>query len=560
LFLQTKSELEMKNRIAVIVLGMFLCQVASNAQNVLSKGGDQIKMKLAQQDFYGGNYVSAMNIYKEILADKPKDANIIFHIGECFFMMGDMPSAKEQFIKAIQTDTKEAGEAHLYLGRMLLTAGKLDSAETELTAYKGLAGKDSKVKESDVMHYLHMVQTAKELMAKPDDVQITNLGENINSPFDDKRPSVTADGKMMIFTSQRPDSKGAVDIQGDNKPFDHIYMATWNDTSKSWNAAEMMAGAINGPGHSACSSITADGKQIFIYRNNEEDAKGGEIFVSKISTSGKWGNPKIMERPINTSYFEDGAVLTADGNTLFFISERGQDVKAAGGQRGYGNGDIWMAKRKSKTEWENPVNLGPEVNTPYDEGGICITPDGKTLFFCSEGHNSMGGYDIFKTTLVNGKWTTPVNLGYPINSVNNETSICLSVDGNTGYISSNRPGGLGERDIYKVDLSNWDIYSNKKKGEIALAIGPSIVKGTVFTGESGNPLAAELVFYDETGAEVGRTTSSDDGNYFITLEGDHSYQVKIEVKGCKTIDEKFKLEKGKKETFTLVKHFLLYKK
>jgi len=550
----------MKKLIAVLVLGISLLHLDSNAQSILSKGGDQIKFKMAQQDFYGGNYVAAVNEFKEILVNKPKDANIIFHIGECYYMMEDMPSAKDQFIKAIHADSKEAGEAHLYLGRMLLTEGKLDSAGTELDTYKGLAGSDSKIKDSDVMHYINMVKTAKELMAKPIDVKIIPLGENINSAYDDKRPSVTADGKMMIFTSRRPEGKGTSDVLGDNKPFDHIFMSTWNDSNKTWNPAEIMPGAINGPGHSACSSITADGKQIFIYRNNDEDAKGGEIFVSKVGTSGKWGNPKIMERPINTSYFEDGAVLTADGNTIFFISERGQDVKAKGGQRGYGNGDIWMAKRKSKTEWDNPVNLGPDINTQYDEGGICITPDGKTLFFCSEGHNSMGGYDIFKTTFVNGKWTIPVNLGYPINSVNNETSICLSVDGNTGYISSNRPGGMGERDIYKVDLSNYDLFAGMKKGEVSLAVGPSIVKGTVFTGESGNPLQAELVIYDESGAEAGRTTSSEDGNYFITLEGDHTYEVKIDVKGCKSIDEKFKLEKGKKETFTLVKHFLLYKK
>ncbi|HXC06412.1 MAG TPA: hypothetical protein VNZ86_16755, partial [Bacteroidia bacterium] len=451
----------------------------------------------------------------------------------------------------------------LYLGRMLLTACKLDSAESELNTFKGIAGKDSKIKESDVLVYINMVKTAKELMSKPNDVVVTNLGTNINSPEEDKRPSITADGKQMIFTSRRPTEKGEVDVMGDNKPFDKIYMSYWNDTSKTWGPAEIMPGSINGIGHSSCSSITPDGKQIFLYRNNEEDAKGGagEIFVSKISTSGKWGNPKILERPINSTYFDDGAVITADGNTMFFISERGQDVKVKGGQRGYGKGDIWMSKRKSKTEWDTPINLGPEINTPGDEGGIYITPDGKTLFFCSEGHNSMGGYDIFKSTQDKaGKWSTPVNLGYPINTVNNETSFCMSVDGNTGYISSNRPGGLGERDIYKVDLSNWDVFANKKKGEVALAIGPSIVKGTVFTGESGNPLAAELVFYDEAGAEVGRTTSSDDGNYFITLEGDHTYEVKIETKGCKPIDEKFKLEKGKKETFTLVKHFLLYKK
>jgi len=549
----------MKKILLVTCLAAFSFNGSIFSQNILSKSEDQVKLFNAQQEFYKQEYTKSMNLYKEILSNKPQDASIVFHIGECFFMMDNMDAAKENFLKSVHMDTKAAPEAHLYLGRMYLTAEKLDSAGSELDLYKSLGGKDAKSKDSDVDLFINMVKTAKELMAHPLDVKVTNLGENVNSPYDDKRPSVSADGKMMVFTSRRPEGKLAADIMGDNKPFDHIFMSTWNDSNKTWNQAEIMIGAINGPGHNACSSITPDGKQIFIYRNNEEDAKGGEIFVSKVSAGGKWGTPKIMERPINSSYFEDGACMTADGNTIFFISERGQDVKAKGGQKGYGNGDIWMSKRKSKTEWDTPTNLGPEINTPYDEGGIYITPDGKTLFFCSQGHNSMGGYDIFKSTNVNGKWSKAVNLGYPINSVNNETSFCLSVDGKTGYISSNRPGGLGERDIYLVNLSGYDALTGVVRTD-PNAPRLSILKGTVFTGETGQPIQADVIVYDETGTtEVGRTTASEDGNYFITLDGGKSYEVKIDVKGCKPVDEKFMLDKGKDNTFTLVKHFLIYK-
>jgi Tol biopolymer transport system component len=550
----------MRKTILSFVIAIFLFNTASFAQNVIEKSENKVKLFNAQQDFYKQEYVKSLNLYKEVLADKPNDPVLIFHIGECNYMMEDVDQARELFEKSISIDPKAAPEAHLYLGKIYLNKSKLDSAGKEFSTYKGLlAGSDSKIKESDIDLYINMVKTAKELTAKPIDVKVINLGENINSTYDDKRPSITADGKTMVFTSRRPAGKVAADVLGDNKPFDHIYMASWNDTSKSWNSAEFMNGTINGTGHSSCSSITQDGKQIFIYRNNDDDARGGEIFVSKVSTSGKWGPPKIMEKPINSSYFEDGAVLTADGNTLFFISERGQDVKAKAGQHGFGNGDIWMAKRKTKTEWDTPVNLGPEINTQYDEGGLYVTPDGKTLFFCSQGHNSMGGYDIFKTTLVNGKWTTPVNLGYPINSVNNETSFNISVDGMVAYISSNRPGGLGERDIYKVDLSKYDLLGGRSRVEDENATKLSILKGTVFTGESGSPVAADLYIYDEAGIEVGKTTASDDGNYFITLEGGKNYEVKINVKGRKPVDEKFKLEKGKRETFTLVKHYLLYK-
>jgi hypothetical protein len=550
----------MKKLLLSFCLTAFCANIQFFAQSILSKSEDQVKQFNAQQEFYKQEYVKSLNLYKEILSNKPNDAAIICHIGECEFMLENYDLAKENFLKSIRLDSKAAPEAHLYLGRMCLTAERLDSAGTELQLFRTLVGKESRIQESDVDLYINMVKTAKELIAHPLDVKIVNLGENINSPYDDKRPSVSADGKMMVFTSRRPEGKGGADVMGDNKPFDHIFMATWNDTTKTWNPAEMMKGAINGPGHNACSSITPDGKQIFIYRNNEEDAKGGEIFVSKVSPSGKWGAPQIMQRPINSSYYEDGACMTADGNTLFFVSERGQDVKAKGGQKGYGMADIWMSKRKSKTEWDTPTNLGPEINTQYDENGIAITPDGKTLFFCSQGHNSMGGYDLFKSTLVNGKWGKPVNMGYPINSVNNETSFCLSVDGKTGYVSSNRPGGLGERDIYMVDLSKYDALNGAARTD-PNAPKLSILKGTVFTGETGQPIQADVVVYDETGTtEVGRTIASEDGNYFVTLDGGKTYMIKIEVKGCKPVQEKVLLEKGKNDTFILVKHFLLYKK
>jgi hypothetical protein len=549
----------MKKSLFSIALSVFLFGTISTAQNIIEKSEDQVKLFNAQQEFYKQEYVKALNLYKEVLVNRPKDANVVCHIGECYFMMEDLPAATEQFEKSVALDPKAAPDAHLYLGKLYLLKTKLDSAGKELEIYRTLAGKVSKVKESDVELYINMVKTAKELMAKPIDVTIVNLGENINSQYDDKRPSVTADGKTMVFTSRRPEGKSQGDMEGDKKYFDHIYMSSWNDTSKTWNPADFMTGTINGSGHNACSSITQDGKQIFIYRNNDDDAPAGEIFVSKVTSAGKWGTPKIMERPINSTYFEDGACLSADGNTLFFISERGQDMKAKGGQKGYGNGDIWMSKRKSKTEWDTPVNMGPEINTPYDEGGIFIHPDGKTLFFCSQGHNSMGGYDIFKTTLVDGKWGKPVNLGYPINTVNNETSFCLSLDGNTAYISSNRPGGLGERDIYKVDMSNYDVLGGRSRVESAEATKLSILKGTVFTGETGKPVPAEIVVYSDAGVEVGRTAASEDGNYFITLEGDKNYEVRIEQKGCKPVSEKFKLDKGKTGTFTLVRHFLLYK-
>ncbi|MGZ4158854.1 MAG: hypothetical protein ACXVED_17495 [Bacteroidia bacterium] len=390
-------------------------------------------------------------------------------------------------------------------------------------------------------------------MAKPVDVKIENMGAVINSEYEEKAPMVSADGKTLIFTSRRPGRSSAINPD-DGKYFEDIYVSHWDTTKKAWGDAELIPGALNTEGQDAATSISPDGKQIFLFKNDvESESRGGDIYVSRLSSSGKWGAPSSIGKPINTTYAELGACISPDGKTLYFVSER---------QGGFGNADIWMAKKKSHSEWDKPVNLGDVVNTAEDEGGLFLAPDGKTLFFTSKGHNSMGGYDMFKTVLENGKWSTPVNLGYPINTINNDYCFSLSVDARTGYFTSDRKGGLGERDIYKVDLTNYPVLDKDMRAK-ATNNGPAmaILKGDIFDATAGSGMEAEVVVYDETGAKVGSTTSSEgSGEYFMTLLSGKTYEVKIEVKGYKPIDEKVDVKTAKEGATTVVKHYLLYKK
>jgi Tol biopolymer transport system component len=371
----------------------------------------------------------------------------------------------------------------------------------------------------------------------------------VNSPYDDKRPSITADGKTMIFTSRRPEGRSdRVDNDGDSKYFEDIYECGWDSLKMTWADANLAKGSVNSEGHDAACSISPDGKQLFMYVNNPDDARGGEIYASKKSGSGKWGTPKNMGKGINTSYFEDGAVLSPDGNTLYFMSERGQDLPYKG-QKGYGRSDIWMAKKDGKG-WGDAVNLGPTINTEYDEGGIFPAPDGKTLYFCSNGHNSMGGYDIFMTRFENGAWTTPVNMGYPINSISNERMFLLSKDGRSAYVDSDREGGLGERDIWIIDMTG--MMPKKKEGPIT-----SLLTGTVYNGD-GKPMDA-TISVAENGAAV-KEGKSASGNYQLELVGDKTYEITVSAPGYKTVKESVKLAADKDgATFELVKHFILYK-
>lgn len=524
-----------------------------NKQNVFDKGGDAAKMILAEQKFFAADYKGALDIYKDVLANKPSDANVIFHIAECHYELKQLKEARENAEKAKSIDPKANISNSLLLGKVYQLEDMKDEALAEFTFFKTNASKKN-IEESDVDMYILQVNTAKELMANPIDVKVENMGDVINSEFEDKAPMVSADGNTLIFTSQRPGKSSAVNPD-DGMYFEDIYISRWDTLKKMWGDAELIPGSLNTEGQDAATSISPDGKQIFLFKNDiEAESRGGDVYVSRLSSSGKWGAPKSMGKPINTTYAELGACISPDGKTLYFVSER---------QGSIGNADIWMVKRKSRTEWEKPVNLGDVVNTIEDDAGIFLAPDGKTLFFTSKGHNSMGGYDIFKTVNEGGKWSTPVNLGYPINTIHNDFCFSLSVDAKTGYIASNRKGGLGGRDVYRVDLTNYTVLEKDMKKKIE-ADGPvmAILKGDVFDAGAGSGMEAEIVVYDETGAEkVGSTSSSEgSGEYFLTLLAGKTYTVKIDIKGFKPIEEKVEIKAAKEGATTVVKHYLLYKK
>ncbi|HEX8517361.1 MAG TPA: tetratricopeptide repeat protein [Bacteroidia bacterium] len=544
----------MKKIILSSMLFALSLSISAQKQNVIEKSEDIAKMTLAQQSFYGGDFPKAIALYKDVLAGKPNDANVIGHIGECYYAMGQMSEAQENLEKAKSIDEKAFEETALILGKIYHVNGKLDEALTEFNFYKALVGDGKKAEQSEINTFISQVNMARESMAKPADVKVEGIGDNINSEYDDKAPMVSADGKTLIFTSRRPGKTSALDKEGDNKYFEDIYVSHWDTVKKMWGNADLIPGSINTEGHDACTSISPDGKQIYIYKNDiEGESRGGDIYVSRLSSSGKWGAAKSMGKPINSTYFEGGGCVSPDGKTFYFISER---------QGGLGHADIYMVKRKTRTEWDKPENLGTEVNTAEDEGGLFLAPDGKTLFFTSKGHNSMGGYDIFKTVNEGGKWTKPVNLGYPINTVNNDLCFSLAIDATTGYFTSDRKGGLGERDIYKADLSNYPVLEKEMKPK-AVNTGPTmaILRGDVFDATDGKAMEAEIIIFDAEGKKIGSTTSNaEGGEYFMTLEANKTYQVKIDTKGFKPIDEKVEIKAAKEGATTVVKHYLLYKK
>ena len=516
--------------------------------NMFTNTADKAKIQLAKQKMYGGQYLAAVNSFEEITKTSPNDANVYYYIGNCYYMLGKYTESKDNLTKSIGLNANKAA-AHFMLGRILQREEKYDEAITEFNLCTTNAKAD-KEDAQDATVFLSQCNNAKKMTATPVDVEIVNMTD-INSKYDDKNPCMTADASLLVFTTRRPkDMASPVDVEGDGKHFEDVYIAGMDTATHKYAAAHPVPGSVNTPAHDACTSISPDGKQIFLYKNdvNDKMSRGGDVFVSKIN-SGKWKTPEQFGKPVASSYWEGGACISPDGKKLFFTSER---------KGGLGGSDIWMIERIGKKEWGEPKNLGAPINSQYDEGGMFIAPDGKTLFFCSNGPNSMGSYDIFKTVFENGKWSEPMNLGYPINSSGKEGQLTIAANGKTVYFSSERAGGLGESDIYMINLKDYAIL--EKDNKIKTNNGLSILKGTIRDGYEGyGAVETDIIISDAAGTQVASTTTNENGEYFLTLKGGQKYKITVKKKGFAEITEEFELKLGDKETVTLEKGYLLKK-
>lgn len=522
-----------------------------------SKGDDKedgISVGLARAWvlFNNHDYYGALRIYRDLYEKAPANAKLNYRMGVCFESLNKKDSAIFHINKAIETGTEINAKAYYYLGKSYQFNEELDKA---IENYYKFKNSDIK-KKGDVNRLLRQCETAKYMHANPVNVTINNLGKNINTEYVDASPSITADQQTLIFTSRRKENIGGKICVSNEQYFDDIYISKWDSENNEWAKAENIGAPINTDGFDANLSISPDGQKIFIYKNITDVTGSGDIYVSSFNTTGKWSNPKaIDDKFINSSFFESSASITSDGKTLYFVSERER------GSLGYG--DIWVSKKVAGL-WQKPTNIGPIINTEFDEIGVYIHPDGKTLFFSSAGHNAIGQHDIFLSTKdESGHWTKPVNLGYPINTTKDEIHFVLSASKELAYVSSTRPDGFGMVDIYEIDMTNY-FQSNKNiSKELAKKFTSekvSILRGSVVDSDSGKPIKAQIkITNTKTGVKL-ILDSKENGSYFATLPTGEKYTVTVISKGYKSFTFKVKIadySSGKAPSTT--KHIILSK-
>jgi hypothetical protein len=334
----------------------------------------------------------------------------------------------------------------------------------------------------EINKYVTECRNGKEILKDTINVEIINLGENINTEYREYGPLITADGSKMYFTSRRKGTTGG-GIAADGMYFEDIYESI--KTENGWTKARSVGKPLNTKLHDAVVGLSPDGQNLYIY----VDQNGGDFHVSKLRGS-RWSKPENISENINHKFHESSACISFDNKTLFYISD---DPSISMGGR-----DIFYSTLDNYGNWTPPTNIGPVVNTIYDEVDLFLHPDGRTVYFSSKGHNTMGGYDIFKTTKdKNGNWSTPQNLGYPINTPLDDAFFVTTASGKTAYFASIRPEGKGLHDIYELRFP-VDEETTPVENKVYL----TLVKGKVTDKVTEFPLEANIEIIDNTANEL----------------------------------------------------------
>jgi hypothetical protein len=471
----------------------------------------QVDPRVADEYFKGGNYLKAVPEYVKLLKTNPSNQDYLLNLSYCYLNLNDDKTRAIPFLEMLVGLDKFDKTGYLFLGMAYIFNYEYDKALEVLERYKKEGVKKQDI--DDLERLIKDCHTAKELMRFPLDISIENLGEQINTEFPDYYPFVTKDDSLLIFTSRRKDGKGKIEFDG-YYPSD-IWFSK-RGTNGFTKAQQLKS--LNTPYDEQVVGMTDFADTLFIYIDHIEEY--GNIYYSELK-KGKYTRRKIFDESLNSNGIETSASISPDGNTLFFSSIR---------KGGKGGTDIYMTRRLPTGEWALPQNLGDKINTPMNEDFPSLSGDGRTLYFSSDGHPGMGGYDLYKSVWdpETNTWSEPVNLGYPINTPEDDRNISFTGDGKYAYVSGfKKDKGLGDLDIYRITFND-------------VANPPAIFLFSIFhQGKQNKPILDALVtVYDENDDKIGDfNPNQKTGRYTIPLK-QGSYMMEIETSSGDIHEEK----------------------
>lgn len=498
----------------------FCLLVSSFAQNDETFKSKFEEANVLMEDKY---YNLALPIWKDLAKMEPENANVNAKIGMCYYYSPTHTiEGIPYFKKAIKNIVKnydpfmytEKGakyDTYYYYAHALHIHDELDSAIFYFQKFIDMAGKKHFLTEK-AYRQIEMCNNAKKLMAEPVNVRITNMGPIINSPYSEHSPLISLDESELIFTSRRL-RKDSSNLKHkdyhDGEYYEDIYIS-YRDMTGHWSEPELL-NFNRYTVHHASVGLSADNQTLYIYHDDEGN---GNLYQS-VLLGDKWSKPEPLSDVINSEKYETHLTLAVDGKSMYFTSDR---------KGGYGGLDIYVTRKLPNGEWGEPQNLGPTINTKWNEENPHMHADGKTLYFSSEGHESMGGYDIFFTELqTDGSWSTPTNLGYPINSTHDDVSYAETPDGQRAYYASfGGDKNVGEKDIYLIEQVE------------ALEKALTLLKGHV-TVEGDQEIPNNLMIYltdNETGKMVAESRPiKRNGSYVFIIPPGKNYNISFDMDG-----------------------------
>lgn len=462
-----------------------------------------------------GKFAAAQEIYVDLLKLNPNNPDYNYEMGLAIYEDGMQKGRSVQYFnRAVANTVRDTlPDLFLFTAKAEQYAGNFDIAIEHYYTYLSLKRKEGFAEselEEDISRYIETCLNGKvQFENNKDFIIIENLGPEINSIYPDYSPVVANDESTILFTSRRPDTKGGgKDV--DDMFYEDVYYSVnvnglWTPATNVDTSSKIMNSGVNTPSHDATITYAGDETQLFIYRDQD-------VWVSRFE-NGLWTIPAKHQGRINSQKgFEPSVFITHDEKTMLVVSDL---------TLGYGGRDIYITTKDENGNWRSLKNLGKIINTEFEEDAPFLTPDGNTLYFASTGHNSMGDYDIFKSPKgENGEWGVPQNLGPPINTPGHDRFFVTTDNGAIAYYASDRDGGLGETDVYRMILD-------------CKAVSATRIRGTVFSADKNGPVSTVITIFDPKTNVIINTFNSDPktGKYEMRLKTETTYGFKIEAEG-----------------------------
>jgi flagellar motor protein MotB/tetratricopeptide (TPR) repeat protein len=443
---------------------------------------------------------------------------------EAYIMLGELMAKQNRYLEAslnykaaVKIDSLFFRPVFFNLADAEMMSGDYYNALIHFNVYLAQEGMSAKNKLASAK-YKKNCEFALKAIKKPVPFNPVSVGTGINTKDDEYWPSITADGHTLMFTRQpnvknNPGFKGVVQ--------EDFYVSQFSDNA--WQIAYNAGAPLNTNQNEGAQTLSSDGNYMFFTACNRPGGLGNCDLYFSAFNKGKWSEPSNLGAPVNTNHWESTPSISADGRTLFFSSSR---------PGGFGGKDIWFTRLNDKNMWTEPVNLGSTINTDGDEMSPFIHFDGKTLYFASDGRVGMGGFDLFVTRLRDDStWTEPQNLGYPINTFNDEMGLIIESGGQKAYYSSIRDKSNGK------DIFSFNLYESARPNPV------SYMKGKVYDKETGKLLTADYELINlSTGKIIIKNVTDETGNFLVCLPSGYNYGINVSKPGYLFYSENFMFE------------------